>query len=327
MLCRRGGTVESTHRIHAAVTDADGRLRARVGNPDRMSFCRSAAKPLQALAVVEEGAADRFGITDGELAVCCASHNSEPRHLEAAASILERAGLGPPDLECGPHPPLRREVADRLVREGVTLRPIHNNCSGKHAGMLALAAARDWPTQGYVGASHPVQRRMLREVARWSGIPEEEIGTATDGCGVQTFAVPLAAMARAVAGLTAAAGTGDPGPRRVVDAMTAHPFLVAGTGRLDTELMRAVDGRIVVKTGAEGIFVAGLRDRGLGVALKVEDGARRASESALVHVLDELGALRGDELERLAGFHRPPVRNTRDEVVGRVESDFTLERC
>lgn len=328
VLCIRGEVVESRHVVHAAVVDGEGRLRAWVGDPERVAYYRSAAKPMQALPVVEDGAADRFGFTPADLALCCASHNSEPRHLEAAAAILEKAGLGPGDLECGPHAPIRDEVAEALFRQGATLGPIHNNCSGKHGGMLALAVHHGWPTAGYLRADHPVQERMVEEVSRWTGLPPAEIGRGTDGCGVVSFAVPVRAMARSFAALTGAAGRGEEGPARIVDAMTGHPFLVAGTGRLDTDVMERAGDRVFVKTGAEGVYCAGLRGRGLGVALKVEDGdgARRASASALVEILSALDVLTADEVDALAGHHRPPIRNTRDEVVGEIRPELALER-
>jgi len=289
-----------------------------------VAFFRSAAKPIQALPVVEDGVAERFGLAGDELALCCASHNAEPRHLEVVASILRKAGLGAEDLECGPHPPMRDEAAAELYRDGGEPRPIHNNCSGKHAGMLALAVSRGWPTRGYVGASHPVQRRMLEEVRRWTGLDEGAVGTGTDGCGVVSFAVPLERMALAFARLAGAAGRGEEGPGTIVDAMTGHPFLVAGTGRLCTALMERTGERVFVKTGAEGVYCAGAPERGLGVAVKVEDGARRASDVALLEILGEIDLLVEDDLEALRAFHRPPVRNTRGERVGEVRASFEL---
>lgn len=326
VVCTRGGIEESRHVVHGVVVDGSGRRLAQVGEPGTVAFFRSAAKPIQALPVVDDGVAERFGLGEDELALCCASHNAEPRHLEVAASILRKAGLGPDDLECGPHPPMRDEVAAELYREGGEPRPIHNNCSGKHAGMLALAVARGWPTRGYVGASHPVQRRMLEEVCRWTELDEAAVGTGTDGCGVVSFAVPLERMARAFGRLAAAARSGDPGPRAVVGAMTGHPFLVAGTGRLCTALMERAGDRLFVKTGAEGVYCAGVPGRGLGVAVKVEDGARRASDVALLEILGEMELLDDDDLEALGTFHRPPVRNTRGERVGELRAAFDLRR-
>lgn len=323
--CVRSGTVESRHRVHVAVSDPSGRLLATSGRPDFLTYYRSAAKPLQALPLVEDGAADRLNLDPDELAVCCASHNAEPEHLERVGSVLDRAGLGPDALECGPRPPLGREVRDRLLREGTPFGPLHNNCSGKHAGMLALAVARGWPTAEYVRADHPVQRRMASEVVRWTGLREGEVRTGTDGCGVVCFAVPLTAMAASYARFAAAASRGEAGPARIVDAMTDRPFLVAGTGRLDSALMEAAGGRLFAKTGAEGVHCAGLTERGLGVAIKVEDGARRAAEPALLRVLELMDVPTREERDALASYRRPVVRNARDEEVGSIEADFELE--
>lgn len=327
----RGGVVESVHRVSVAVADADGRLVARVGAPTLVTLYRSAAKPMQALPLVEDGVVERFGITGAELAVCCASHSGERAHVEAVASLLGKLGLLEDALECGPHPPFHEESAAALVRGGGEPRAIHNNCSGKHAGMLALAVAHGWPAAGYHRAEHPVQQRMRAEISRWSGVPESELGNAVDGCGVPTFVASLRDMAASYARFAAAAARGEPASR-IVAAMTAHPYFVAGTGRLCTVLMERAGARVFAKLGAEGVYCAGVPDRGLGVAVKVEDGANRASEPALVRVLAELGVLDAGDLEGLAAFAEPQLRNTRGEVVGEVRvevelEDLDLERC
>ena len=202
----RGDIVESVHVVSVAVVDPAGRLVAHAGEPARISFWRSAAKPFQALPLLEDGAADALGLTPAELALACASHSSEPKHLAVAQGFLRRIGATEDDLACGPHQPLSAAVAERVAREGITLTPLWSNCSGKHAGMLALARHRGWPSAGYHRPEHPVQRRILEEVSRWTGVPAARIPTATDGCTAVTFALPLAAMARAWAGFGAAFG-------------------------------------------------------------------------------------------------------------------------
>jgi len=319
----RGGLVESMHAVSVAVVDADGRLVALAGDPDRVAFYRSAAKPLQALPLVEDGVADALELTGEELALCCASHSGEPRHLEVARSILRKAGLGPAALACGPHLPFREEAAARLLAEGGRPEALHNNCSGKHAGMLALAAAHGWPTEGYHEAEHPVQRRMLAEVARWTGLEEAHIGTGVDGCGVTCFAVPLRAMAYSFARFARAARDGE-SAHRVVSAMTGSPNMVGGTGRLCTAVMQSTGDRLFVKTGAEGVYCAGIPERGIGVALKVGDGAKRAAEVALLHVLEQLDALGDDDRRALREYRDPEVRNTRGDVVGGLEGELPL---
>lgn len=320
----RGGIVESRHRVHVAVADGDGALVARCGEPELDVFYRSAAKPFQALPLVEDGVVERFGLTEEELALCCASHEGEPAHLAGARSILTKCGLDESFLRCGPHPPFSEAEARALVRAGEEPRPVHNNCSGKHAGMLALAVAKGWDAEGYHELDHPVQRRMLAEVSRWSGVPEARVGTAVDGCGVACFSVPLAAMAASFARFAAAARRGEP-PGRIVAAMSRHPFMVGGTGRACTEVMTRTGSRAFVKLGAEGVYGGGLPERGLGFAIKVSDGSRRAVEVALVRVLFALGALEEHEVDALGRFARPRLRNTRGEEVGEMRATFALE--
>ena len=321
----RGGELESVHTVDVAVVRED-RLVARAGSPDRRLFARSAVKPFQALPLVDDGVMDRYDLGAEELALACASHNGEPRHVAVARSTLAKAGLDASALACGPHPPFDDDAANALRREGETPGRIHNNCSGKHAGMMALAAAHGWDVTGYQRPEHPVQQRMLDEIERWTGVDRSEMATGVDGCGVVTFAVPLEALARGFARLGAAAEAGERGPAAVVGAMTAHPFLVGGTGRLCTRLMEVTDGRVVAKVGAEGVYGAAVPERGLGIGLKARDGAKRAGEAALLGVLDALGVLGADERDALAKWWRPDVRNTRDEVVGSIRSVVELER-
>lgn len=314
----RGAVEESSHAVHAAVVDARGRTVATVGDPDRVTFFRSSAKPMQALPLVEDGVADGFGFTVAELAICCASHGAEPRHVALVEGMLDRLGLSPDALECGAHPPMHGPSADALARSGRAPGKIHNNCSGKHTGMLALALHHGWDPTGYAGAGHPVQRRMRDEVARWSGRPAADIPVAVDGCGVSCFALAVRDMAAAYARFADQARQGG-SARRVVDAMTTNPWAVAGEGRLCTDLMAQTHGRLFAKVGAEGVYGAGAPAEGLGVGLKVEDGGWRAAGVALLAVLDAVGLLAEDDRRALEGWAHPPVHDTRGEVVGRVE--------
>ena len=322
----RGGRVESVHGVDVAVArDGGGRLAARAGSPDRVVFARSAVKPFQALPLVEDGVLARYGLGPEALALACASHSGEPRHVAVARSMLEAIGLPESALACGPHPPFDDGAANALRAAGEKPGRIHNNCSGKHAGMLALASAHGWPTDGYHEAGHPVQERMLDEIARWSGVDRSAIGTGVDGCGVVTFALPLRGLARAFAALAAAAEAGEAGPVAVVEAMTRHPFLVGGTDRLCTRLMEVTEGRVLAKVGAEGVYGAVDLDEGTGIGLKARDGAKRAGEVALLGVLEALGALRPGELDALGRWASPDVRNTRSEVVGGMRAVVELE--
>ncbi|HUH12048.1 MAG TPA: asparaginase [Longimicrobiales bacterium] len=320
----RGGVVESSHRVHVAVVDGAGRLRARAGEVDFPTFARSAIKPLQALPLVEDGAAADLELSARELALCCASHSGEPHHAETAAAILAKAEAGVGALACGAHEPYHGPSARALRERGEAPTRLHNNCSGKHAGMLALARFHGWPQAGYHRADHPVQQRMLQEVERWSGLPAESIATAVDGCGVLTFGLPLQRLAGAMARFAAAARRPEGGAGTLVRAMADHPEYVGGSERLCTELMRAVGGRLFAKVGAEGVYCAASPGAELGIALKVEDGARRAAEPALVAVLGALGLLSEQEQERLERWGRPALRNTRGEVVGRLRPRVAL---
>lgn len=319
----RGGILESRHRVHVAVADATGALVASTGEPGLTVFYRSAAKPLQALPLVEDGVVERFGLTDAELALCCASHEGEPAHVAGVRSILAKAGLDASHLRCGPHAPFSDAEARALVRRGEEAERVHNNCSGKHAGMLALAVAHGWDPEGYHRAAHPVQERMLDEIARWSGIRRDQVGTAVDGCGVSCFAVPLTAMAASFARFADASRRGE-GAGRIVSAMTGHPFMVGGTRRACTQIMERTGARAFVKLGAEGVYGGGLPDRGLGFAIKVADGSRKAVEVALVHVLRSLDVLAEADLDALAHWRRPVLRNTLREEVGEMRVAFEL---
>ncbi len=325
----RGGIVESSHRVRVAVSDPDGRLRAAAGDVAGAVFARSAVKPLQALPLVEDGGIERFEMSSAELALCCASHGGEPVHVQTVARLLERIGAEEDDLVCGPHPPMHAASAAVLQREGVAPGRLHNNCSGNHTGMLALARLHGWPLAGYERPEHPVQRRMLASIAEWADLPADEVGTAIDGCGVVTFALPLERLAAAFARLAAAyragpRGTGSPAAR-IVDAMLRCPEMVAGQERLCTALMQISQGRIFAKVGAEGVYCAGVPGAELGIALKVEDGASRAAEPALLGVLRALGVLTAEQMAEAATWAEPDLLNTRGDRVGRIRARVELE--
>ncbi|HTT67756.1 MAG TPA: asparaginase [Gemmatimonadales bacterium] len=343
----RGRTVESRHVVSAAVVDADGRLVARTGDPGLVTYWRSCAKLVQVLPLLTDGAADALGVGDAEVAVACASHNGEPRHVEVVEGLLRKAGCAEDDLACGPHPSLSPAVARAMAERGEKPRRIHSNCSGKHAGMLALARFHRWPTENYRRPEHAVQQRVLQEVVLWTGVPEPRLGQGTDGCGVVSFALPLRNMALAYARLGSRAeptvggswvvGDGAASPTthhpqpptrsqaadRVVRAITADPFLVAGTGRLCTEVAAGSGGRVVAKIGASGVYCALIPEARLGMALKVEDGDDESARLALLAILDALapGVVRVPE-----SFRAPVHRNTLGEEVGHLAAHVSLER-
>lgn len=316
----RGERVESRHRATLALVDRSGRVVAAVGEPDQPVFPRSAIKPLQALPLVESGAADAAGLGQRELALACASHGGEPVHVGLVEAWLGRLGVGEDALACGPHPPLHGPSAEALWAAGERPGRRHNNCSGKHAGMLTLARHLGAPEAGYERPDHPVQRAIRAALDELTdGAPLDP--PAIDGCGVPTWALPLRALALGFARLATPDGLAPAraaAARRLTLAMIREPLLVAGSGRLCTALLE-LGGGLVAKTGAEGVYAAALPGSGLGLAIKVEDGATRAAEVALLAVLFELGWLPPSACRDLARFARPILRNHAGAEVGRIQ--------
>jgi L-asparaginase II len=319
--------VESHHRGSAAVIDADGRVVRAWGDTDAPVFARSAIKPLQALPLVETGAADRFGLGNVELALACASHRGEPIHVETVRRWLARADLGPQDLECGAHAPGNAAAAEAMIRAGEAPSPVHNNCSGKHSGFLTTARHLGEPTRGYIAPEHPVQKRVRAVLEEMSGLDLSRAPTGTDGCGIPVIGMSLRGMARAMARLAnpkglsadrAAAG------KRLLDAMAAAPLMVSGTGTFNTVMMTVAGSTVRLKTGAEGVYCAMLPGLGYGIALKMDDGAARASEVAVGAILDSLGAFTDQQRETLAPQLRPIVKNVAGRDVGEIRPTEAL---
>ena len=303
----RAALVESVHRGSIAIADADGAIRFALGDVETPVYPRSSLKPIQALVLVESGAAEAFALSDEEVALACASHSGEPMHTERVAAWLKRIGCTEQDLACGPQAPRYQPASDDMIRRGDKPTRIHNNCSGKHTGFLTVARHWKAPTEGYVRVDHPVQQAVATSLRTLSGV--EELPWGVDGCAAPNFALPLAGFARALAKL---AGGRTPGAARILRSMIAHPELVGGTGRACTLLIRAAAGRAAVKVGAEGVYAGIIPEAGLGIALKIDDGAARASETAIAAILDRLGVLDGRAREFLAA----PVLNTAGATVG-----------
>ena len=304
---RRGSLVESVHRGRLAVCDPDGNVLEALGDPEAYIYARSSAKPFQALALVLSGAADTFGLTDEELAVACASHNAEEPHLSAVRSILKKAGLTEDDLQSGVHPPLHWPEAVKLLRRGEEPRPIHSNCSGKHAGMLAVCVHEGYDTATYREPGHPLQRRLLGFMAEVCGLREDEVLVAGDNCGVPAFALPLRSFATGLARIATSEGLSEEiagAAMRVRDAMRGHPFMVAGTGRLDTELMDSTD--LLVKGGAEAVLAVGSQE-GWGMALKISDGSERAVRPVALAALRRRGVDVPEAVSTVRGLHGEAV--------------------
>lgn len=319
----RGGVVESRHRGSAVVVDLEGRVTARWGDYTQPVFPRSAIKPVQALLLVESGAAQEFALSDREVALACSSHGGEPGHVLPIAAWLSRIGLGIDALECGTHWPSHDASAYALAGEGLAPSAIHNNCSGKHTGFLTAALHLGFPIRGYVQPTHPVQQRILGIMEQVCGLRLSAAPMGIDGCSIPTFAIPLENLAYAFARF----GVPDDLPparamaaRRIFKSMVENPFEVAGTGRYCTKLMQALGGRVMAKTGAEGVYCASLPEYGLGVAVKIDDGASRAAEILIAAVLDHIGALDGLDDATRAGLLETPLENRRGLRVGEVRS-------
>lgn len=333
----RGSLVESRHHGHIVAAEPDGKVVAFAGAPETISYLRSSAKLHQAIPLVVSGAADRFGFTESEIALACASHSGEPIHTELAASMLRKIQLSPDALKCGIHEPFSAEVSSQLRKSGEQPTVLQNNCSGKHAGMLALALHLGAPHETYDQPENPAQIAIKRCISRFSGVPEEEISIGVDGCGVPVFGLSIFAMALLCARLVAPpkdfdGATVDACKRIVLAAMT-HPELIGGTAeRLDTELMRAAKGRLVSKVGAEGVYTVGVLPsddwpKGLGLALKIEDGDdHRARPTVVIEALQQLGVLRGESLTAVTRYRSFLVLNRRGDIVGEVKASFVLNR-
>jgi L-asparaginase II len=323
----RGNWVENRHRGAFVVIDASGRVIASAGDIERPVFPRSAIKSMQALAMVTSGAIDKFKLKDEELALACASHQGEEFHVAGVTSFLGHIGLAPTDLECGAHAPTYAPARERLRDSGHQPTALHNNCSGKHSGMLAVAEALGVPTAHYVDRDHPVQRAVRAGIELVVGEPLTVDRCGTDGCSIPTWAAPLRAFAQGFARM--ATGEGLPGDvaaaaHRIFDAATAHPHLVGGTGSLDTDAMRAYGGRLFQKGGAEGVQCGAIRNKGWGYALKVDDGNMSASHAmvaTLLLAISDPDATQRDVLER---FATQTIRNVRGLEVGTMRATAAM---
>jgi L-asparaginase II len=313
------------------VVTPEGRLVARLGDPGLATFTRSSAKPFQCLPLVLAGGEERFALDAADLALVCASHGGTPEHVERAASLLARGGFGEDDLLCGAHPPLDRASARRLREQRRRPTALHNNCSGKHAGMLLACRLLDMPAADYVSPEHPLQRRILAQLAELCALPERAIGVGIDGCSVPTYHLPLASAARGYAALAHPEAAGaEPALaaaiRRVVEAMTGEPRMVAGPGRFTTRLMEATRGRVLGKEGAEGFYgLAVLGPVALGIAVKIADGSERCRDGVVLEVLRQAGSLSREEAAELAELREPPLTNWRGLRVGEVVAELELE--
>ena len=322
----RGTFVENRHRGAFVVCDSGGRVIASAGDVARPVFPRSAIKSIQALAIFTSGADQQFDISDEELALACASHHGEDIHVAGVRSFLSHVGLGPENLECGTHAPADAAAREALRAGGRGPTAIHNNCSGKHSGMLAVARALGADTAGYIERDHPAQREVRRVIEMVIDEPLSADRCGTDGCSIPTWAAPLTAFARGFARMA----TGDlPGElasaaRRLFDAATSHPLLVAGTGHFDTLVMEAFGGRVMQKGGAEGVQCGAIRDKGWGYALKIDDGNMAASVTMAAELLLALAVPNDAQHQVLSRFASQTIRNVRNLDVGEMRATDEL---
>ena len=319
----RGRFVESAHAGTAVVVDATGDVVFQAGDVDRPEFPRSAVKAMLALPLVESGSADRLGLTDAELALACASHGGEPRHVAAADSMLRKAGHDSRCLECGVQWPTSRRAARALAAAGGQPGALHNNCSGKHAGFVCIAADRGLAPAGYVAPDHAVMRDATAALADLTGARLDGRNRAIDGCAIPTYAIPLHALARGLARF--GSGTGLPTPRamaaaRLRAAVAANPLMVAGEGRFDTVIMTLFGTRVFSKGGAEGVLAVCLPDLGLGIAVKCRDGAQRAAEVAMAALIARHLPMTAEEAAGLQALLNPPITNWNGTRVGEIRA-------
>jgi L-asparaginase II len=314
----RGGTIESQHRGAFAVVDVKGHVVQSEGDVARPIFPRSAVKAFQCVPVIESGAADRFQLNEEEIALCCASHSGEAEHVRVASSILRKAGVDEAAYECGVHWPERMDDKLALIKAGQSPRAIHNNCSGKHAGMLILAKHLGVPLEGYVSKDHVVQQAVAQALDRYCDADTGHGPVGVDGCSVPTWAMPLENMARGFARLFS---HGDAVGQRIASAVRANPFMIAGTGKFDTRIMEAVP-RLFIKVGAEGVYCGAIPHAGLGFALKIDDGAFRGAEVAVAHLLADLDCWTREDITALRSFSQSTLQNWRKLEVGLSRASF-----
>lgn len=315
----RGEVVERVHRGHAVVINRDKKIVRSLGDAFKVNYMRSCAKPVQVLPLVESGGVETFGFTDKELSIMCASHYAEEFHIETLKSILKKIGLSEKDLCCGMNTSLKLEYAFELAHRRVPLNQLYNDCSGKHVGMLALCLHRGYPIENYISPDHPLQKEVLDAFSEFCEVPVPDIQTGIDGCSVPVFALPLYNMALAYLKLSnpdTGSGRYNAACKRVFRAMTANPEMISGTGGFCTELMRHTGGKLIGKVGAEGVYCVGVKNTGLALAVKIEDGSMPVLSTVVLQLLSEFGVLTGDEKERLRGLWYKDVLNDRKIVVG-----------
>lgn len=323
----RGDIVESLHRGSIAVVSSEGRLMYKLGTPERLTFFRSAAKPFIAITALECGIFDKYKLTLKEIAVMSSSHSGEKKHQDVLRSIMGKLGIGEEQLKCGAHEPICKTTAKELYLKGMEPSSIHCNCSGKHLAVIAAVKSRGLPVEDYYRFDHPIQELIKKVISEFSSTNISNIAGGIDGCGIRIYGVPLKNMALAYANLCSKSfmnGKYRKSQQCLIDAMTSYPEMVAGTDRLDNEMMKAYGDRIICKAGAEGVYCAGILDRTWGIALKIEDGNNRAAEPVILETVLQTGIITEKEMELLKKFWKPPLKNHKNEQVGIIKPVFNL---
>ncbi|OWZ82817.1 asparaginase [Natranaerobius trueperi] len=324
---RRGQLVESVHKGTIAVVDQKGDLVASVGNPNKVTYWRSAAKPFQVIPLIQRGGIEKYDLNLKEISVMCASHMAQNIHTETVKEILSKIGLQESDLSCGTHPPGDKEVRNRLIRENSDPTEVYNNCSGKHSGMLALKELIQEKRKDYWKEDHPIQKLMIDIISKLTDVSLENVYIAKDGCGVPVYGMPIKNMAYAYSRFN-----DEKLPRDinlslhiVQKAMTKHPEMVSGIGKFNTELMQSTKGKIIAKGGAQGVFCFAIPHKKLGVAIKVEDGSNEPISTITLEVLRQLQAITDDELGDLQKYYTQNITNAKKEKVGEIKPVFKLD--
>ncbi len=324
----RGGVAESRHFGSVAVVDQNGKLLYSAGNPQIVTFFRSASKPFQVLALIEEGGVTRYGFTPEEIAIMAGSHSGQPEHIEVIDRILAKIGINEADLQCGVQTPLYFILQNKTPEAGQTFDQRHHNCSGKHSGMIALAKLLGEEISEYLNLKSKTQRRIMKGVAEACKIPVSKVALGTDGCSAPNFAVPLVNMALGFARLASPIqlkGNFGRATKTVFEAMTKHPFMVSGEKRLDYILAQTFRGKVAAKAGAEAVECFGLTDKGWGVAVKIDDGSSRGMAPVVFSVLQQLG-YKFDKKE-MADYISAPVKNYRQTLVGKIEAAVEIKKA
>jgi len=324
----RGNLVENIYRGDITIVDRKGRLIFSVGDSKKITYWRSAAKPIQVLPVIYSGAADKYGLTEKEIVIMTSSHSGQEKHIKLIYSILSKIGLNEGDLLCGAYPAFYKSTAESLPQNKVNVKSIYNPCSGKHIAQLTLCQYYGWGINDYYKLKHPVQQMILNVVAKMTEYPKERIYLGIDGCGVPVFGLPIKNMSYAYERMVnweILDSEYQQASKRIVMSMTKYPEIVGGTGRFDTDLIRVSEGKLLAKSGADGVFCIGVRnENGMGITIKMESGNMKLLPLVVVQILYQLKILSTEKLNKLKKYCPLWVKNYRNEKVGKFISDFKL---